>query len=157
MKIELWSIGSPSPGHLQEVEKGYLKRLKPFAPVSFHILRNTRVKFRDPELIKKEEGKLIRSRLKDRNARVVLLDEFGKTMSSIEFSQFLEGHLNHYAQDLIFIIGGAYGFAPDIQKAAQYKLSLSQLTFPHQLVRSIFLEQLYRGFSILKNLPYHHQ
>ena len=157
MKIELWSVGNPSPSHLQKVEDEYLKRLKPMAQVSFHLIRNHKVKATDPAVIKKEEAALILRQLKNSKARIVLLDEYGEEFTSKAFAGFLRNHMNHMGQDLVFIIGGAYGFDGSIHSMAQQKISLSKFTFPHQLVRSIFLEQLYRGFSILNSLPYHHQ
>jgi 23S rRNA (pseudouridine1915-N3)-methyltransferase len=157
MKIELWSIGSPSPAHLREVETEYLKRLKPMANVAFHIIRNSKVRSTDPAVIRKEEGALIQRQLRNRKARLILLDENGKEFSSKGFSKFLRDHMNHRNMDLVFVIGGAYGFDAAIHETADLKISLSKLTFPHQLVRSIFLEQLYRGYTILNSLPYHHQ
>ncbi len=157
MKIEIWSVGNASPGHLQKVEDEYLKRLKPMAHVSFHLIRNHKIRSNDPIVIKKEEAVLIRKQLKNRNARIVLLDEYGQEFTSKAFARFLRDHMNHMGQDLVFIIGGAFGFDDSIHEMANMKLSLSKFTFPHQLVRSIFLEQLYRGFSILNSLPYHHQ
>jgi 23S rRNA (pseudouridine1915-N3)-methyltransferase len=87
---------------------------------------------------------------------LILLDENGKEHSSIEFSQFLQQRMNQGIRHLAFMVGGAYGFDEEIRKRANYQLSLSRMTFPHQLIRLLFMEQLYRGFTILRNEPYHH-
>jgi len=86
----------------------------------------------------------------------VLLDEAGKTFGSVAFAKWIEGQMNVSAQRMVFLIGGAFGFSKDVYERAQFKISLSEMTFSHQLVRLIFLEQLYRAQTILKGEPYHH-
>ncbi|OFY27506.1 MAG: hypothetical protein A2X09_07480 [Bacteroidetes bacterium GWF2_43_11] len=86
----------------------------------------------------------------------VLLDEGGIEFTSVEFSKFLQQRMNQGIRQLNFIVGGAYGFDPEVKQKASFKLALSKMTFPHQLVRLLFMEQLYRAFTILKNEPYHH-
>ena len=89
------------------------------------------------------------------DSHIILLDENGKELSSLFFSKFIQHHLNSSKKEIIFIIGGAYGFSDKLLKRANEKISLSKMTFSHQMVRIIFLEQLYRSFTILKNEPYH--
>jgi 23S rRNA (pseudouridine1915-N3)-methyltransferase len=86
-----------------------------------------------------------------------LLDENGKQMGSIDFSNYLQKHMNSGIKQLVFAIGGPYGFSQDVNNKSQGKLSLSKMTFSHQMVRLFFIEQLYRGFTILRNEPYHHR
>ncbi|MDP4851635.1 MAG: 23S rRNA (pseudouridine(1915)-N(3))-methyltransferase RlmH, partial [Saprospiraceae bacterium] len=86
---------------------------------------------------------------------LILLDEGGKEFSSVQFSQFIEKELNKSYKKLIFLVGGSFGFSPELQQRANLKISLSKMTFSHQMVRLFFLEQIYRGFTILNNEPYH--
>ena len=88
---------------------------------------------------------------------VILMDENGKEKSSVDFSQMIQQHLNSGIKTLLFIIGGAYGFSDEVYAKANQMLSLSKMTFPHLMTRLVFVEQLYRSFSILRNEPYHHQ
>jgi 23S rRNA (pseudouridine1915-N3)-methyltransferase len=89
--------------------------------------------------------------------QLILLDEKGTTFSSVGFSDYLQKKMNSGAKTLVFVIGGPYGFSDEVYQKAQGKISLSLMTFSHQMVRLFFIEQLYRGFTILKNEPYHHQ
>ena len=106
--------------------------------------------------IKKEEGKLILSKIEG-HGLIVLLDERGKEMSSMTFSKWMQNSMNRGYKHITFIVGGAYGFSDDVYKVANEKLSISQMTLSHQMIRMFFLEQIYRGFSILNNEPYHHE
>jgi 23S rRNA (pseudouridine1915-N3)-methyltransferase len=105
--------------------------------------------------IKELEGKEIISKLS--GEQIVLLDENGSSFSSVEFSQFLQHKFNQGGKGLAFIVGGAYGFSEQVYRMADFKISLSKMTFSHQMIRMIFFEQLYRGMTILKGEPYHHQ
>ncbi len=87
---------------------------------------------------------------------IILLDEFGKEYTSVDFARYIESKMQLSVKNMVFVVGGAYGFAPEIKKMSHHSLSLSLLTFPHQLVRLIFLEQLYRAFTIIRNEKYHH-
>ena len=87
----------------------------------------------------------------------MLLDEKGKEMGSMKFSQWLQNKLNHAGKEITFVVGGAYGFSKEVYQAANEKFSISQMTFSHQMIRMMFLEQLYRAFTILRNEPYHHE
>ena len=104
----------------------------------------------------KEEGEKILKAIPE-NSFVVVLDEKGKQMSSLGFSDFINKRLNESVRNLVFIIGGAYGIADMIKEKARFSWSLSELVFPHELVRSILAEQIYRGFSILRGEKYHHE
>ena len=101
------------------------------------------------------EGNELLKRI-EKSDTIIILDEKGKTFSSVEFSVFLQKKMNSGLKNLIFMIGGPYGFSEEIYQRANAKISLSTMTFSHQMVRLFFIEQLYRGFTILKNEPYHH-
>ena len=105
---------------------------------------------------KEKEGELILAKTQNSDV-LILLDENGKQMDSVAFSNYLQKHMNSGIKTLIFVIGGPYGFSEEIYKRANGKLGLSKMTFSHQMVRLFFIEQLYRGFTILKNEPYHHR
>ena len=109
------------------------------------------------EQIKQKEGELILKEIGKREAYTVLLDERGKSYSSIDWASHLEKILAGAGKDLVFVIGGAYGFSKEVYDKAKEKLSLSQMTFSHQIIRLIFAEQLYRAFTIIKGEPYHHE
>src|SRR5690606_35633048 len=105
---------------------------------------------------KEKEGELILSKL-TLTDQLILLDENGKNFSSVGFSEELQSKMNSGIKTLVFVIGGPYGFSETVYNKAQGKISLSMMTFPHQMVRLFFIEQLHRGFTILRNVPYHHQ
>jgi 23S rRNA (pseudouridine1915-N3)-methyltransferase len=105
---------------------------------------------------KEKEGELILSKLAATD-QLILLDENGTTFSSVEFSDYLQKKMNAGIKTLVFVIGGPYGFSEEVYKKAQGKVSLSEMTFSHQMVRLFVIEQIYRGFTILRNEPYHHQ
>ena len=105
---------------------------------------------------KEKEGELILSKITPTD-HLILLDENGKTFSSVGFSDFLQKKMNAGIKTLVFVIGGPYGFSETVYQKAQGKVSLSEMTFSHQMVRLFVIEQIYRGFTILRNEPYHHQ
>ncbi len=105
---------------------------------------------------KQKEGEAILKSLTDTD-EVILLDERGKTFSSIEFAGFLENKMSFSAKRLVFVVGGAYGFSESVYHRANAKISLSKMTFSHQIIRLIFMEQLYRAMTIIKGEPYHHE
>jgi 23S rRNA (pseudouridine1915-N3)-methyltransferase len=107
------------------------------------------------ELQKKQEGELFFKKITPQDV-IILLDERGKEYSSVQFSQFIQQRLNSGCKNVLFLIGGAYGFSEVIYERADFSISMSKMTFPHKLARLLFAEQLYRGFSILKGEPYHH-
>jgi 23S rRNA (pseudouridine1915-N3)-methyltransferase len=106
--------------------------------------------------IKTREGELILKKIKPTDD-VILLDEHGKEYSSVEFASLLQKKISYEGKDIVFVIGGAYGFSEAVYKRANSKISLSRMTFSHQMVRAIFAEQIYRAFTIMKGEPYHHE
>ena len=157
MKIKLICIGKTGKAFLADGENEYLKRLKHYIPVEkIEISDIKNQKNLNETQIKEAEGKELLAKTAS-GEQIYLLDENGQQYSSVAFSQFLQQRFNQGGQYLTFIIGGAYGFSDEVYKAANGKISLSQMTFSHQMVRMIFLEQIYRGLTILKGEPYHHQ
>lgn len=135
----------------------YASRLKHYIP--FEILEIPELKnvsALSKEQIKVREGELILKNLKPSDD-VMLLDEHGREYRSIEFAKVLEDKISRGGKDIVFVIGGAYGFSEAVYQRADGKLSLSKMTYSHQLVRTIFAEQLYRAFTIMKGEPYHHE
>jgi len=156
MKIELWAIGKTSEKYLEAGIGIFEKRLKNYLPFSLVVLPNIKVKTIDSQLITKEEGKLILSKLAP-DDWLVLLDEQGQQFTSMELSRWLERRLGDSRRKMVFLIGGAFGFSPDVYARSNESLALSKLTFSHQMVRLFCLEQLYRAMTILKNEPYHNE
>lgn len=156
MKIELWAIGKTSEKYLEAGIAIFEKRLKNYLPFAFQVLPDVKEKTADATRLKKKEGDLVLSKL-GADDYLVLLDEKGLEFTSMEMSQWLERRLSTSHRKMVFLIGGAFGFSPDIYQRAQEKLALSRLTFSHQMVRLFFLEQLYRSMTILKNEPYHNE
>jgi len=154
MKIEIWAIGKTNEKYLEAGIEIFEKRLKNYLPFSLHILPDVKTKTIDGQLIKKEEGKLLLSKLTS-DDWLVLLDEQGQQFTSVELSRWLERRLAGSGRKMVFLIGGAFGFSPDVYARANDSLALSKLTFSHQMVRLFCLEQLYRAMTILRNEPYH--
>ena len=157
MNIRLVAIGKTDSGPMQTLIDEYLRRLQHYVKFEFEIipdLRNVKNLSEDQQKIR--EGELLLSRITT-SERVLLLDENGKEFTSVGFASELQKHMNSGIKTLTFVIGGPYGFSDEVYARAQGKLSLSRLTFSHQMVRLFFVEQLYRGFTILHNEPYHHQ
>jgi len=157
MKIKLIYVGKTGKSFLQEGEKEYIKRLKryiSFDKIEVPDVKNT--KKRSENEIKTLEAKAILKHLKP-NDFVILLDEKGKEMSSVEFSTYLQKQFNLGNRGLVFVIGGPYGFSESLRQRGDAKMSLSKLTFSHQMIRMFFVEQLYRALTIMKGEPYHHQ
>ena len=157
MKIKLLTIGKTDNAAIAQLIKTYEARLKHYIQFSIEIipdLKNT--KNFSEEIQKEKEGDLILSKISTTD-RMVLLDENGTSFDSIEFSKFLQKQMNSGIKQLVFVIGGPYGFSEKIYKKSQGKISLSKMTFSHQMIRLFAIEQIYRGFTILKNEPYHHQ
>ena len=157
MKIELWWIGKTNTAYLKDGIAIYTKRLSKYCKFEIKELSDQKnAKNFSNEELKSKEGKDILKRL-DTKDYLILLDENGKTFSSTAFADQIEKLQLASYNKVIFIIGGAYGFSEQVYERAQSKISLSKMTFSHQMVRLIFTEQLYRGYSILNNEPYHHQ
>ena len=157
MKIKLIVVGKTNAEYLLGGEREYEKRLKHYTKFEEIIVPEIKQagKLSENEL-KKKEGQLILGKLENSD-HVILLDDKGKSYSSLQFSEFLQQKMNCGLKSLVFVIGGAYGFSEEVYQRANYKLSLSKMTFSHQMVRLIFKEQLYRGFSILRGEKYHHE
>lgn len=156
MNITILSLGQPSAAYIQKGEGIYLKRLSAFGSCQLEILSTKKINATNPDIIKKKESELILAKIEKSNAFLILLDERGKEITSKGMAKMIDDIQTYQRQDVIFLIGGAYGVDDIIKKKADKRISLSKLTLPHQLVRLLFLEQLYRAFSILKGLPYHH-
>ena len=157
MNIKLIAIGKTDNKQLQTLIDDYQKRLSFYVKFYMEIIPDIKNVKNLSELQQKEkEGELILSKITP-TYQLILLDENGKNFSSMEFSTELQKKMNSGVKTLVYVIGGPYGFSESVYNKAQGKISLSKMTFSHQMVRLFFIEQLYRGFTILKNEPYHHQ
>lgn len=157
MTIQLLAIGKTDHKHLQILIEEYQKRLGHYVKFEFEIIPDLKkAKNLSESQQKQKEGELILKRITTSDV-LILLDENGKQLDSIGFSSYLQKHMNSGIKRLVFVIGGPYGFAPEVYQKAQGKIALSKMTFSHQMIRLFIIEQLYRGFTILKNEPYHHR
>lgn len=157
MKFALFVVGRTVEKHYITAINDYVERIKHYTPFDMEVipeLKNT--KSLSMEQQKEKEGELILKALQPGDV-VVLLDEHGKEFRSIEFAEWAEKKMHTVNKRLVFIIGGPYGFSKDVYAAAQEKISLSKMTFSHQMIRLIFVEQLYRAMNILAGGPYHHE
>nr|WP_299205074.1 23S rRNA (pseudouridine(1915)-N(3))-methyltransferase RlmH [uncultured Brumimicrobium sp.] len=157
MKTKLIYVGKTGKSFLTEGEKEYTKRVKrytPFETIELPDVKNA--KKRTEQEIKSIEAEAILKKIKPSD-HVVLLDEKGAEYTSVQFASYIQKQFNSGSQGLVFVIGGPYGFSNEVYQRANDQLALSKLTFSHQMVRMFFIEQLYRGLTILKNEPYHHQ
>ena len=157
MKITLLTVGKTDKDWVRQGMDIYVSRLKhyiPFSVVEIPELKNVSALTKDQ--IKTKEGELILKNIKP-TEDVILLDERGREFSSMEFAKALQDKISYIGKDIVFIIGGAYGFSDAVKQRANSKISLSKMTFSHQIIRVIFLEQLYRAFTIMKGEPYHHE
>ncbi|MEN8119747.1 MAG: 23S rRNA (pseudouridine(1915)-N(3))-methyltransferase RlmH [Bacteroidota bacterium] len=157
MKVKFILIGKTSFKFVETGLEMYKERLKRLADFELSIipdLKNT--KNMPHELIKVKEGALIMKILTNADF-VVLLDEKGRSLNSLKFASLIENKLLASTKQLVFIVGGAYGFSKEIYKRGDFLLSLSEMTFSHQIIRLFFMEQIYRAFTIIKGLPYHNE
>ena len=157
MKIKLIVVGKTNATYLVEGEREYERRLRHYTKFEEIIITDVKQsgKLSENEL-KKKEGQMILSKLEN-GEHVVLLDDKGKHYSSVDFAQLLQQKMNSGLKSLVFVVGGAFGFSDEVYQRANSKVSLSKMTFSHQMIRLIFKEQLYRGFSILRGEKYHHE
>ena len=156
LKVKFICIGKTGKDFLIAGEQEYLKRLTHYITIErIEIPDIKNAKKLTTDQIKELEGKEILNRVNS-GEQLVLLDENGKQFSSIEFSEFLQHKFNQGGKGIAFVVGGAYGFSDEVYKKAVSKISLSKMTFSHQMIRMIFFEQLYRSMTILKGEPYHH-
>ncbi len=157
MNIKLIAIGKTDNKNLQTLLDDYQKRLSFYIKFELDIIADIKnVKNLSEQQQKEKEGELILSKLSPTD-HLILLDENGKSFSSMAFANELQKKMNAGIKTLVFVIGGPYGFSETVYQKANGKISLSAMTFSHQMVRLFFIEQVYRGFTILKNEPYHHQ
>lgn len=157
MTIKLLAIGKTDNKELTGLIEVYKSRLNHYIKFEFEVIPDLKkAKNLSENEQKQKEGELILKKTSPSDA-LILLDENGKQLSSLNFADYLQKHMNSGLKQLIFVIGGPYGFSDDVYKKASGKISLSKMTFSHQMVRLFFIEQLYRGFTILKNEPYHHR
>jgi 23S rRNA (pseudouridine1915-N3)-methyltransferase len=156
MKLQFWSIGKAHEAYVKEAVEMFTKRISHYYPVEWNIIpvpKNTAM-LSEMDL-KKKEGETILNFLQ-KDDYLILLDERGKLIKSEELAKFIEQRANESVKKMVFLIGGAFGVSDDVMKRANYKWSLSPLVFPHQLVRLILAEQVYRACTIIKNEKYHH-
>ena len=156
MRITLLAVGKTVVPWVKEGLDGYAARIRRYVP--FEVAEIPELKgagAMSEAQIREKEGALILKAAGQ--SRIILLDEHGTAYRSLEFADALQNMMSHSQKDLVFVIGGAYGFSPDVYAAASSKISLSKMTFNHQMVRTVFAEQLYRAFTIMKGEPYHHE
>ena len=157
MNIKLLALGKTDSIHLQNLLEDYSKRLSFYIKFEIELINDLKnIKNLTEELQKEKEGEMILNKI-SASEELILLDENGTNYTSIQFSEYLQKKMNSGIKTLVFVIGGPYGFSNEVYKKAKGKISLSAMTFSHQMVRLFFVEQLYRGFTILKKEPYHHQ
>lgn len=157
MKITLLTVGKTDKDWVKQGIDIYSSRMKhyfPFSIIEIPELKNA--SSLSEEQIKTKEGELILKNIKP-SEDVILLDERGKEYASVEFAKVLQDKISYTGKDITFVIGGAYGFSEAVRQRSNSKISLSRMTFSHQMVRAIFIEQLYRAFTIMKGEPYHHE
>lgn len=157
MKITLLTVGKTDRDWVRQGLDIYVSRLKhyiPFNLVEIPELKN--VSSLSVEQIKSKEGELILKNIRPTDD-LILLDERGRQYTSIELAKVLQDKISYIGKDLVFVIGGAYGFSQAVYDRSNSRISLSKMTFSHQMVRAIFAEQIYRAFTIMKGEPYHHE
>lgn len=155
MKITLLTVGKTENNYLHEGIKIYIDRLGHYIKFeTMEIQLPAKLKSLNTERVKDAEGKLLLKHFASADM-IILLDEKGKTFTSEEFATYLQRFMNAGVRNLMFVVGGAFGFSKEVYEAVQARLSLSSMTFSHQMVRLFFTEQLYRAFTIIRNEPYH--
>ena len=157
MKITLLTVGKTDRDWVKQGLDIYVSRLKhyiPFNIVEIPELKNVSALTKDQ--IKTREGELILKNIRPTDD-VIIMDERGREYTSVELAKVIQEKISYVGKDMVFVIGGAYGFSQEVYSRANSKISLSKMTFSHQMVRAIFAEQLYRAFTIMKGEPYHHE
>ena len=157
MKITLLTVGKTDKDWVRQGMDIYVSRLKhyiPFSVVEIPELKNVSALTKDQ--IKTREGELILRQINPTDD-LILLDERGKEYTSVELAKVIQDKISYAGKDMTYVIGGAYGFSDAVYQRANSKISLSRMTFSHQMVRAIFVEQIYRAFTIMKGEPYHHE
>lgn len=149
-------VGKTTTPYIADATDGYIKRAARYMPVEVVAIPDVKASKKATPLQQKDaEGREILSRIKN-DDRLVLLDERGRELKSRQFAEFIDSAANSGLRNLVFVIGGPYGFSPEVYARANDQISLSRMTFPHELIRLFFAEQLYRAQTILRNEPYHH-
>lgn len=157
MKIILAVIGKTEVGFVRQGIEEYVKRLRHYATFNIQYVGDVKGTRNMSEAQQKTaEGKSLLDAIENSDY-VVLLDEHGSERTSVDFSQWMQRRMSSGSKRLVFVVGGPYGFSQEVYDRANEKISLSKMTFPHELVRLVFVEQLYRAFTILKHEPYHHE
>lgn len=157
MKLHFWAIGKNNEPYVKEGVEDFTKRISKYYPVEWNIIPVPKNAAMMSEMdLKRKEGEIILDWLQ-KDDYLVALDEYGKQLTSETLADFIQKRSNQSVRKIVFLIGGAFGLDKAVLERANYKWSLSQLTFPHQLVRLILAEQVYRACSILKNEKYHHK
>ena len=157
MKIVLIVVGKTDVSYWNEAFEAYRERLTHYIPFEMEVIPAAKnSKNMKATQLKEQEGVSILKALQPGDY-VVLLDEKGKEFTSAQFALWLEKKMHTVSKRLVFVAGGAYGFSEEVYQAVSEKLSVSQMTFSHQMIRPVFVEQLYRAMTILRNEPYHHQ
>ncbi|MFK8164537.1 MAG: 23S rRNA (pseudouridine(1915)-N(3))-methyltransferase RlmH [Lewinella sp.] len=157
MKVIVYFIGKTTESYLREGEAIYAKRLKHYLPITFEVLPDIKGAGKmSSDKLKEKEGEMVLSRLKNDDG-LILLDEGGKQYGSVDFAHWLDRQLQQPYRRLIFLVGGAFGFPPAVYERANGKLSLSKMTFSHQMIRLFISEQLYRAMTILRGEKYHNE
>ncbi len=157
MKLQFWTIGKGHEPYVKEGVELFTKRITNYFPVEWNIIampKNAATLSEND--LKKKEGEIILNALQKEDY-LILLEERGRQLNSEGLASFIQSRANESIKNIVFLIGGAYGVSEAVMQRANYKWSLSQLVFPHQLVRLILAEQVYRACSILRNEKYHHQ
>ena len=157
MKITLLTVGKTDKDWVRQGMDIYISRLKhyiPFSVIEIPELKNVSALTKDQ--IKAREGELILKNIKPTDD-LILLDERGKEYTSVELAKVIQDKISYAGKDMVYVIGGAYGFSEAVYQRANSKISLSRMTFSHQMVRAIFVEQIYRAFTIMRGEPYHHE
>ncbi|MBR1769673.1 MAG: 23S rRNA (pseudouridine(1915)-N(3))-methyltransferase RlmH [Bacteroidales bacterium] len=157
MNIKLLVVGKTVKGFISEGVEEYLKRLQHYVNFSLEVIPDIKNSSAlSPLQLKEKEAEMIIKHISQED-NVILLDEHGKEFSSKDFASFLQQKMNLSLKSLVFVVGGAYGFDESIKQKFNSKISISKMTFSHQMIRLLFVEQVYRAFTILKNEPYHNE
>lgn len=157
MKITLLVIGKTDNKHLIQLIDDYQKRLNHYVKFTLEVIPDIKnAKNLSKEQQKEKEGELILQKLQQGD-QLILLDEKGKEFTSVQFSAYLQKKMNTGLKRLVFVVGGPYGFSQEVYNKSMGKVSFSQMTFSHQMIRLFVVEQIYRAFTILKGQPYHHE
>lgn len=157
MNIKLVVVGKTEEKYLKEGIEIFEKRLKFYIPYEMIIIPSLKdTKNLSPQMVKEREGELIIKQVSKAD-KVILFDEMGEEFRSIEYANFLQKNMNAGIKTMCFVVGGAFGFSDEVYKIANLKIAMSKMTFSHQMIRLMIVEQLYRAFTILKNEPYHNE